>query len=313
MVHCITTTNYFPLSWYVYNFRFAICFIGVYPAAVDSITLQDALEEEDYKKKKRLFIPWNKRASFIAATYIENPESLTQPPVVTTFQRRKQGRFASFRRTRSTITTETTTQSVSSTRKFNLRRMNSLDRNTIRSFRSSASTLRRQNSENNATWKKKRMSSVSSLQKQQSFDAGSINHRDARALKQRKSNRFKVDGAQSFFDRYQDTLRVDMFSVDLNKLTLKSNKSDGSSTTKSVTPTTPLTPNSTDEKDSVFDYSDEHLSKEFDYKLVGKTYQQLFYIRSRLSASARKTEFMCDGSFGCPSCDLQCYPEWTNS
>ena len=75
----------------------------------------------------------------------------------------------------------------------------------------------------------------------------------------------------------------------------------------------PLTPTSIDEKDSVFDYSDEALSKEFDYKLVGKTYQQLFYIRSRLSASARKTEFMCDGSFGCGSCDLKCYPEWTSN
>lgn len=160
------------------------------------------------------------------------------------------------------------------------------------------------------------MSSTNSLSKQSTLDYSSMNNRGTR---QRKSNRYKVDGAESFFDRYQDALRVEVFSVDLNKLTIKSNKSnksdksDGTSTTKSISPSMPLTPTSLDEKDSVFDYSEEALSKEFDYKLVGKTYQQLFYIRSRLSASARKTEFMCDGSFGCGACELQCYPEWTNS
>lgn len=284
--------------------------VGVYPAADDSVTLQGETEEEEYIKKKDLFIPWNKRASFIASTYIENRDILVHPPAKA-FERKKSKRFASFRRAKSTITDFSQQREHSTKKSFTLRRMNSLDRNTVKSTRSATSSLRRQNSENNTTWRKRRMSSTNSLAKQPGLDYPSINNR---GIRQRRSNRYKVDGAESFFDRYQDALRMEVFSVDLNKLTIKSNKSDNtSSSTKSASPSMPLTPTSLDEKDSVFDYSEEALSKEFDYKLVGKTYQQLFYIRSRLSASARKTEFMCDGSFGCGSCELQCYPEWTNS
>jgi len=295
--------------------------VGVYPAADDSITLQEELDQEENSEKSSnsSFIPWNKRASFIAATYIENPSSFNVPATDREGTRKRtQGRFSSFRRVKSSITTDTSHQSNNNNKvstissKLPLRRMNSLDRNTLRSLRSSTSTLRRQNSENNSsTWRKNRIMSTNSLSKQPSFDYPSMS-RDARGKLQRKSSRFKLNdgGAQSFFDRYQDTLRVEVFSMDLNKFSLKSNNS---STTKSVTPTTPLTPTSLDEKDSVFDYNEESLSKEFDYKLVGKTYQQLFYIRSRLSASARKTEFMCDGSFGCEACDLQCYPTWNTS
>lgn len=278
------------------------------------MTVQEDLDSEDEdrsrtrKKKKRqsFFIPWNKRWTFIEATYRPDDEA-TAFYRATLKNRNGSGRFSSFRRSIKSSKTSSVgdNSQKGGSKKLTLRRMNSLDRDTVRSNRSTASTLRRHHSEK---YKKRKMSNTSSLSKQSIQNdvvtaAPLVKNNDLqRNVKTRKSSRYNKMGfdTRCFFDRYQDNLRVEMFSIKLPSTSTMSSSSYANTT-----------PTSTDDSSSVFDYNEENLSKEFDYKLVGKTYQQLFYIRSRLSASAMKSEFMCDGVYGCGSNDIHCTPpQW---
>lgn len=293
---------------------------GIYPAADPSLTVQeedldsdDLTRKEKKKRRQSSFVPWNKRWTFIEATYRPD-EEVTRFCRTTTLKKSGggtasgSGRFSSFRRSIKSSRTSSIgddSQRSDTSKKLTLRRMNSLDRDTVRSNRSTVSTLRRHHSEKH---QKRKMSNVSSVSKQNTQSAIITmpplmkNNNDLpRNMKNRKSGRYKMGfETRCFFDRYQDNLRVEMFSIKLP-----------STSTFSSSSYADTTPTSTDDAPSVFDFTDENLSKEFDYKLVGKTYQQLFYIRSRLSASAKRSEFMCDGVYGCGSNDIHCSPpQW---
>lgn len=160
--------------------------------------------------------------------------------------------------------------------KFNpSRRLSGNFDNTLRSSKSFASLRRHHSESGSATIKKKKMNSTLSLNKDYTLP------RDAPRSLRRKSNKME---APEFFKGYQDKLRECVFSIDSQTTDCK--------TTSSLR--------------GVYEY----ISKAFEAKLLGKTYQQLFYIRSRLSVQAQKSQFLCDGYYGCELDISKTTPHW---
>ena len=133
--------------------------------------------------------------------------------------------------------------------------------------RRSTPALRRHNSESCTI--KKKMNSTLSLHR----EGSALSQKDVPRSLRRRSSKMAAPG---YFQGYEDKLREKMFTLDV-----KEDCNPSSSLFKLY----------------------EYILKAFDAKLLGKTYQQLFYIRSRLSASAQKNDFVCDGYFGC-DCEL---------
>lgn len=234
---------------------------GVYPAANDSISVQSDPYCSTDLKTGDLFIPWTKRWSFIVANVTKENK----------FKHRRSSRkFTSLRRQKSFNTDTLTKKEQSAT----IRRVDTFKDSANQ--RSTPTSLRRHNSENSGTLKKRRMSNVSTLSKQ-SIDYTTLQRESSRHLRQKRT----TGSTRFFFEGYQDKLRDDMFYAD----------SSSSCSSPNI--------------ETSYDVFTCKLSKEFDAKILSKTYQQLYYIRSRLSEDARKSKFSCDGCFGCGT-EIQC-------